>query len=541
MNSYSKTALAAAICSALTAGHAGAATFNVSNNNDAGAGSLRAALSQADANAGPDTVDLSSISGQTITLTSGQLVTNDDDTVDELTIEGSGVTINADGNSRVLLSYFTDLVINDLTITGGDSSSAPARGGMGPSTAGGGIYSLYGSLELNDSTVTGNSTPSFGGGVAHMDSDGALEIARSTISGNSAGSGGGIASYVLDDDTTIRNSIISNNTATGGNGGGLRMSGERAQAIREEFGRGLGGGSYAGGMYSVSFYGNLSIEDSTISGNTADSDAGIYGVAVYGSASIERSTISGNQAMNGASGGGVLLGKYATVTNSTISGNSASEDIGGFAMVSYSNVNGQGQPPAGPSGIRVDFSTITGNTSGSQGGGLSLFSSDTTINASVIAGNSAPIDPDVALGGGVVRGGGGGGTADVTFSLIGVDPSTGTLNKDATSTSLTGANPQLGPLAANGGPTQTHLPASGSPLIDAVGAGQGGCGTSVTGDQRGSPRPFGPGCDIGAVERGDVVAPLAVPFLDRLGLLLMAGLLGVVGLFGFRRRSSPNA
>jgi hypothetical protein len=53
----------------------------------------------------------------------------------------------------------------------------------------------------------------------------------------------------------------------------------------------------------------------------------------------------------------------------------------------------------------------------------------------------------------------------------------------------------LGPLAANGGPTETHLPAAGSPAID--GAQSGPCPAV---DQRGVARPVGGGCDIGSVE-----------------------------------------
>ena len=64
-------------------------------------------------------------------------------------------------------------------------------------------------------------------------------------------------------------------------------------------------------------------------------------------------------------------------------------------------------------------------------------------------------------------------------------------------------DPLLGPLADNGGPTETHLPLIGSPVIDA-----GSCPDS-TRDQRGLPRPFDDpaisnvddGCDIGATEK----------------------------------------
>ncbi|HET8536186.1 MAG TPA: choice-of-anchor Q domain-containing protein, partial [Solirubrobacteraceae bacterium] len=59
-----------------------------------------------------------------------------------------------------------------------------------------------------------------------------------------------------------------------------------------------------------------------------------------------------------------------------------------------------------------------------------------------------------------------------------------------------GADPQLGALQDNGGPTQTMRPAAGSPAVDAVPSNLG-CAAS---DQRGVPRPVGIACDIGAVE-----------------------------------------
>ena len=66
------------------------------------------------------------------------------------------------------------------------------------------------------------------------------------------------------------------------------------------------------------------------------------------------------------------------------------------------------------------------------------------------------------------------------------------------------ADPQLGPLQANGGPTQTMAPSAASPVIDAIPAGVNGCGTTIKTDQRGVHRPQGLGCDIGAYEAGDV-------------------------------------
>ena len=73
----------------------------------------------------------------------------------------------------------------------------------------------------------------------------------------------------------------------------------------------------------------------------------------------------------------------------------------------------------------------------------------------------------------------------------------------AQSTDITGQDPLLGPLANNGGPTQTHLPKAGSPVLDQVPTTD--CttldGTALSTDQRGVSRPQGLACDIGAVER----------------------------------------
>jgi hypothetical protein len=81
--------------------------------------------------------------------------------------------------------------------------------------------------------------------------------------------------------------------------------------------------------------------------------------------------------------------------------------------------------------------------------------------------------------------------------------------------SFSNTNPLLDPagLKNNGGPTQTIAPQTGSPATDAIPAGTNGCGTTLTGDQRGVSRPQGSGCDIGAVE----LAPSPAQLLAALG------------------------
>jgi hypothetical protein len=61
------------------------------------------------------------------------------------------------------------------------------------------------------------------------------------------------------------------------------------------------------------------------------------------------------------------------------------------------------------------------------------------------------------------------------------------------------ANPLLGPLGDNGGPTETSVPGTGSPAIGG-GTGSSTIGTIPSVDQRGEPRPGPQGFDIGSVQ-----------------------------------------
>src|SRR5262249_42158170 len=67
-------------------------------------------------------------------------------------------------------------------------------------------------------------------------------------------------------------------------------------------------------------------------------------------------------------------------------------------------------------------------------------------------------------------------------------------------TGVTGTALAIGTLADHGGPTQTYAPGALSVAIDA-----GDAAFCATTDQRGYPRPFGTGCDVGAVEADDDV------------------------------------
>jgi hypothetical protein len=68
--------------------------------------------------------------------------------------------------------------------------------------------------------------------------------------------------------------------------------------------------------------------------------------------------------------------------------------------------------------------------------------------------------------------------------------------------SQSGANPELGPLQNNGGPTATEVPAYNSPVFGQIPYGTTADGVKLCPgtDQRGISRPQGGACDVGAVE-----------------------------------------
>ena len=118
-------------------------TFTVTNLLDTGAGSLRAAVSAANANPGADVIDFTTTG--TITLTSGEL-----DITDSLTINGPGASalaVSGAGVSRVFgINGDPTVVIAGLTVANGSTTDSP----------GGGISMAGGNLTLDHVTVSGN-------------------------------------------------------------------------------------------------------------------------------------------------------------------------------------------------------------------------------------------------------------------------------------------------------------------------------------------------------------------------------------------------
>src|SRR5215208_3956091 len=281
------------IAAVVLASPAWADTYTVTNNADSGEGSLRQAIIDADTTTGvADTINFAtSVSGQTITLTSSQLPTITDGA--GLTIDGGSTNITISGANQVRVFE----VGSDAKLT--LSNLAVADGAVSDS---GGAILNRGTLEVSNSTLSGNSARfGFGGGGGIFNEVGTVSVINSTISGNSAtGEGsGGWGGGILNSQGTVRvsNSTISDNSAS----------------------------SYAGGIFNGAD--TVSVINSTISGNSSTEGAA-GGIFNGGTVSLINSTLSDNSSPYG--GGGILNYGTLEVSKSTLSGNSSTLSCCGY-------------------------------------------------------------------------------------------------------------------------------------------------------------------------------------------------------------------
>jgi hypothetical protein len=464
---------------------AGAATFTVTNLNDAGPGSLRQAVLGANSAAGADVITFQAGLTGTITLTTGQLQV--EDAVD---IQGPGaaaLTVSGNDASRVFYLY-ADATPFDVTLSGLTISHGTADG-----SGGGGIKDNGENLTLDHVVLTANSSPV--GPALWMDGKSLTATVRdSAITGNTGNFDGGVHVGSTGGEVLLQRVVISNNTAL-----------------------------HAGGA-SFSSPESLTIEDSTVSGNHSAFEAG--GLEIHntgkGGFTLSRTTISGN---SGSAGGGLVVdqaGGPVKVIDSTISGNDSSTGGGIYLYSLYDTV--------------IQNSTIAGNTAGEGGGGgIFLRNGEVSLVNTIVADNLGPPSSRSVIGKGtpapLVGNDLGGEVFDSSYSLI---ENQGTATVNDLGGTIFNQDPQLGPLANNGGPTQTQRPALTSPAVD---HGDPAFAPPPATDQRGFPRVADGRLDIGAVEitPGVDFDVATVPTLGGLGKLLLAGLLAGGALLLLRR------
>jgi hypothetical protein len=229
------------------------------------------------------------------------------------------------------------------------------------------------------------------------------------------------------------------------------------------------GGSIDGNGGGIHNGGTLVVDSSTIRRNFAFGDGG--GIFNSGTLLVRQSTIAANTVFNSA--GGISNAGTLMVVNSTLSGNRIADEFGA-----------------------------------NRGGGLRVLLGEASLLSVTVVHNQA------GTGGAIVNDGG---SVRVRNVIVAKNPARANCEGPITSEGhnldsgttcgftgpgdLSNTGPQLGPLANNGGPTNTHALLPGSPAIDA--APNDGCpGT----DQRGVRRPRDgdgdgtAGCDMGAYE-----------------------------------------
>lgn len=301
----------------------------VLNTNDSGPGSLREVIALA---SDGDTILFdSSLNGQDIILTTGQLVITKN-----LTISGPGADLLAvSGNNASRVFSITSVVtISGVTIKDG----IVVRDSAGE--LGGGISNDGGIVNLVNSTVSDNTSvgslvePGIGGGISN---NGIMNLINSTVSTNTAGWGGGIANRGL---MTLTNSTVSSNTGT----------------------------DSAGGIYNY-LGGTVNLTDSTVSNNTGN---GIY--LYSGVVNLINSTVSSNNLESNDGGGIMNLNGEVNLTNSTVSGNTAARFGGGIYSLGV---------------VDLTNCTVSGNTAGNDGGGIYKATGTTILTNTILAYNQA--------------------------------------------------------------------------------------------------------------------------------------------------------
>lgn len=436
----------------------GAATFNVTNLNDSGAGSLRQAVTDAEAAAGADNIIFNATLNGTISLLTALPDITQDLTLEGPTAANSTVTVaraaTAATNFRIITITAGTVSISDLTIADGNVTGAPAEGG-GVHNAGTLTLArcvIQGCVATGDNNGAGTGFSAQGGAIF---SSGALTLTDCTImdcevhggastSGSTGGSAQGAGVY------------------TGA--GLLTMIRCRVEHCHSDGGQGTGNGVGEGAALFIGA-GGANVRDSDIHGNEnrdfhAPSQVGAT-VVVSGSSLFLRTSICESV------GGGMFSNANVTLRNATFSGNAGGTAGGLYAVTGTCN---------------LEYCTLTGNTcvSGVVGG---VYATTTTnVTGCIIAGNSGP-GADVF---GTFNDGG--------FNLIGDETgSSGFTVSTLVGTLFSPISAGLGTLRSFGN-TQGHEPQFGSFAINNGGAG------APFDDQRGANRALGGVADIGAIE-----------------------------------------
>lgn len=343
-----------------------------------------------------------------------------------------------------------------------------------PTNAGGGPLVINSSVTIRGASAT--STVIDAGAVSYNGQPGAcpgsgitrpvfriqggtVGLAYLTLQGGYAQNGGGM--FVDEGSVEITDAVIRRNAAFTG-GGGILNAGGVVRIRRTTIQENCAVGAFGGGVWNHD--GEVWIYESLIADNSSNRAGGVRNDGLL---NLRSSTVSGNRAVSPDAGtGGISQGGFAVLNNVTMTNNV-----------------GHGR-----------------DTNSFLGGGLHTFSPGTTVmKNSIVAQNSGSGGPDDCVGPL---------TSDSRYNLIG--STAGCILPANTSTYVLNANPNLGALSSNGGPTRSHPLLAGSPARNAAYEyplpASDGCESF---DQRGVPHPQQGRCDMGAFESENASAAVS--------------------------------
>lgn len=324
-------------------------------------------------------------------------------------------------------------------------------------------------VTIEDAVITNNYTGAEGGGIADVFSlsqpgvvkKPATPTATTDRSSHRDAITAKLAAQLESPALTIIDSTISHNSANYFAGGVLFQAGEEDtpsavltdDAIADNKAGSGGGVGDEGGF--------LSLLNDTITAN-------------------EASGFEGDHEIQGGEGGGMLLSASgeADITNATIDSNSAVKGLGG---------NLESSDRSGYFNLKSTIVAYGKGKALEEGGSVTPESDNANCEGEAEPGEEATF---LSLG----------------HNLQSGQPTElgGCFASSVQPTDLYGANPLIGPLQGNGGPTETQALLTGSPAIAAIPAAactdQSEPPVAVTSDQRGVTRPQKGACDIGAYQ-----------------------------------------
>jgi hypothetical protein len=373
-----------------------------------------------------------------------------------ITVEGNGSTIVRESVAPTFRIFAVakgaELQLRRITIRGGTGqrygdSSQGGGVGFGDPSQGGGVLN-YGTLVVNNSEISNNTSAGGGGGI-HSEG-GTLIVRDSIFSGNFTNGAGGAISQVRNSGTLVNNECSGNTALL--DGGCLWAGATSTVTVTNNNIRGNYSAAWGGGL-RAEWNTILVLNTSTVSENRSLGAGGGVSVGAHATLLVENTTIAGN--VSEMKGGGVLAeGTLTLVKNSTVSGNLAPRG-GGIVTGTSGTTRGT---------TMVISSTITLNQASEEGGGIINSSPGPLfLSHALIAGNTAMNQPSE------VQDDTGSSIANA-FDLFGYDGNAALAGLNAGRNDIVPSS-RLGAildteLRNNGGPTDTHALVAGSPAID---------------------------------------------------------------------------